>query len=61
MAIRHVAQGRQIVESQRQLIDHLKAIGRPTGEAERMLYVYESSLRIFEDDLARLIAKEEAT
>lgn len=61
MAIRHVAQGRRIVASQMQLIEHLKAVGRPTAEAERTLYVYECSLRIFEDDLASIVAKEEAT
>jgi hypothetical protein len=60
MAFRHVAQGRQIVESQKRLIEHLKAAGRPTGPAERLLDLYESSLRIFEDDLASAIAKEEA-
>lgn len=61
IALRHVAQGRQIVESQRQLIDHLKSLGRPTVDAERVLYVYESGLRIFEDDLARIIANDETT
>lgn len=61
MAIRHVVRGRQIVESQKQLIEHLKATGRPTGDAERTLYIHECSLRIFEDDLANIVAEEEAT
>lgn len=58
MATRHVEAGRRIVDSQRQLIEQLRAGARPTVEAERLLSLYESSLQIFEQDLEAIIAKE---
>jgi hypothetical protein len=58
MAMRHVEAGRRIVESQRQLIEQLKTSARPTLEAERLLATYLSSLRIFEDELESILAKE---
>ncbi len=58
MATRHVATGQRIVDGQRLLLEHLKAGGRPFREAERLLALFEASLRIFEDDLESIIARQ---
>jgi hypothetical protein len=55
----HVQRGRQIVARQRSLIEQIRAQGRDTEEAEELLVRFEASLRIFEEDLARLEARTE--
>jgi hypothetical protein len=59
MANRHVARGREIVIDQQLLIERLKIGGGPTREAERLLETYEYSLRVFEDDLESILARED--
>ncbi len=59
MATRHAGAGRRVVASQRQLVERLKANGRPTLDAERLLWLFEASLRIFEDDLRDALTEQE--
>jgi hypothetical protein len=55
-----VAEARQIARRQTDSIERLKAARRPTREAEQVLYLLQSNLRILEEDLAG-IAEEEGT
>jgi hypothetical protein len=48
-AARHVAEGRRIVARQREIIARLAAQGSCTGDYERTLDIFVSSLRIFEE------------
>jgi hypothetical protein len=48
MAARHVAQGRLIVLNQKQIIRRLFEKGVSTSDAENLLYLFESTLRVFE-------------
>ena len=50
----HVLKGRTIVARQRALIERIRAARRDPQEAEDLLLSFESTLRIFEDDLQRL-------
>jgi hypothetical protein len=61
IATRAVAEARQIVDRQKDSIERLKAAQRPTREAEQVLYLLQSNLRILEEDLARTIAEEEGS
>ena len=54
LAQEHVAKGRAIVERQRELIARLRSLGHDTDEATRLLMQFETSLAIFEADLADL-------
>jgi hypothetical protein len=54
LALRHVENGRLIVDRQRTLIARIKALGVNTDEAESLLKAFERSQTIFEDDLADL-------
>ena len=54
LAERHVVEGHRIVERQRQLIAKIKACNGYSVQAEELLSVFEKSLVIFQDDLARL-------
>jgi hypothetical protein len=54
LAERHVAEGRRIVERQRQLIAKVKACNGYSVQAEELLSLFEKSLVIFEYDLARV-------
>jgi predicted DNA-binding transcriptional regulator YafY len=54
LAQSHVISGRQIVSRQRALIERLRAHGRDLADAEELMDRFEASLRIFEEDLARL-------
>jgi hypothetical protein len=54
LAWEHVAKGRAIVEKQRTLIDHIRAQGHNSGQAEGLLAQFEQTLVIFEQDLADL-------
>jgi hypothetical protein len=49
MAARHVAEGRRIVDRQRERIAQLKIAGHETVKHEEMLRVLENTLQIFED------------
>jgi hypothetical protein len=59
IANRHVATGRRIIEAQRRTVERLNRSGRPTDEAERLLALFESSVRGFEDDLEAVLRKED--
>jgi hypothetical protein len=48
-AVRHVAEGRLIVARQREIIARLRSQGSCTGDYERTLDIFVSSLRIFEE------------
>ena len=54
LAREHVSKGRQIVARQRALILQIREQRRDPAEAEDLLLRFESSLHIFEEDLARL-------
>ena len=54
MAVRHVAEARQIVVQQRERIARLKADGHSTVDHEKTLEVFETTLRIFEHDERRI-------
>jgi hypothetical protein len=60
IATRAVAEARQIVDRQKDSIERLKAARRATREAEQVLYLLQSNLKILEEDLTR-IAEEEGT
>jgi hypothetical protein len=49
LAVRHVAEGRQLVARQQERVARLREVGAPTLDAEQTLRVFESSLAIFED------------
>ncbi len=49
VAAQHAAEARRIVANQRGLIATLKAKGEPTVDAEGVLEVYLSSLKLLED------------
>jgi hypothetical protein len=57
-ALESVTKARDIVAKQRELIAEIKARGGDCGNMEDMLWVFERSLAIFEDDLAA-ITKEQ--
>ena len=48
LAAMRAAEARRLAAAQRQFIEGLKATGSPTLDAERMLMIYESSLRHLE-------------
>lgn len=54
MAARHVAEGKRIVARQRTLIARHEEAGRSTVDSEKLLALFERTLRIFEDDLQAL-------
>ena len=54
MAVRHVAEARRIVEEQRRRIASAKEVGNATLDLEQTLQMFESTLRIFEDDERRI-------
>jgi hypothetical protein len=54
MAARHVAEGRRIVDAQRERIAKLKIAGYETVKHEEMLRVLENALQIFEDHKRQL-------
>jgi hypothetical protein len=53
-ALEHVTKARDIVAKQRKLIAEIRARGGDCGNMEDMLWVFERSLAIFEDDLAAI-------
>ena len=53
-AARHVAEGRRIVNAQRERIAKFKIAGRETLKHEEMLRVLENTLQIFEDHQRQL-------
>jgi hypothetical protein len=53
-AVRHVVEGRRIVERQRGLLDRLIAQGHDTSDAQSTLDLFTRTLRIFEDHLREL-------
>lgn len=54
VASARVAQARQFVGGQRDLIAKLQTAGQPTVEAEKTLQIYESSLRHLEEHERKL-------
>ena len=54
LAREHVRKGRAIVARQRALIDRVRFADGATGKDEMLLALFERTLGIFEDDLARL-------
>ena len=52
LAQRHVLESRKIIEQQKRLIERRKKSGLDTTSAEALLRSFESSLEIFERDLA---------
>jgi hypothetical protein len=57
VARRHVVDGRRIVATQRLRIERLRADGRDTESAERILRLFERSQDIFEKHLRELEAE----
>jgi hypothetical protein len=57
VARRHVLDGRQLVASQRLRVERLRAAGRNTDSAERILGLFEKSQDIFERHLRDLEAE----
>ena len=53
-AMRHVIEGRRIVERQRQRVKELASSGLSTEEAARTLDLFERTLAIFEQHLSDL-------
>jgi hypothetical protein len=53
-ALKRVTKARDIVAKQRKLIAEIRARGGDCGNMEDMLWVFERSLAIFEDDLAAI-------
>ena len=56
LAAMRAAEARQLVAAQRQIIEGLKTTGSPMRDAQRMLMIYESSLRhleAYEDKLRK--------
>jgi hypothetical protein len=53
-AVRHVQRARQIVRKQKVLIERLRAVGADIADAQDTLEAFESSLKIFEDQLRYL-------
>jgi hypothetical protein len=53
-ALKRVTEARDIVAKQRKLIAEIRACGGDCGKVEDMLWVFERSLAIFEDDLAAI-------
>lgn len=45
----HVAQGKEIIERQRERVERLKATGRPALDAERTLNLFIRTQKLFED------------
>ena len=58
LARTHVQKGREIVARQRDLIARMRALRADPARAEDLLGQFERTLRIFEDDLARLELKK---
>jgi hypothetical protein len=56
VARRHVLDGRQLVADQRLRLERLRADGRNTDSAERILGLFERSQDIFETHLRELEA-----
>ncbi len=56
-AARHVRDVQPNIERQRQLIERLRALGRPTQEAEALLATFVEIQRGHEEHLARLRAQ----
>jgi hypothetical protein len=56
-AMRHVAEGRRIVDRQRALVARLKEAGLDANAAEDLLAQFERTLAVFEDDLAAAIGR----
>jgi hypothetical protein len=54
---RHVAGGRRLIAAQLDLIQSLKALGRPTHNAEVTLETFERIQAIYEDHLKALTSK----
>jgi hypothetical protein len=48
----HVTKARHIITRQRELISEIRACGGDCKDADDLLSIFESSLVIFEDDLA---------
>jgi hypothetical protein len=54
LALKHVEDGRRVVEQQRALVRRLKAAGFNVARPEELLQLFEQSQRLFEEDLADL-------
>ena len=59
-AERHVRDGGVIVTRQRDLIERLRGKGLSTVRSEELLVTFKQSQAIFEEDLARIAAKDGA-
>jgi hypothetical protein len=55
---KHVSGGRRIIKKQRELIRRIRATGRDCEGSEALLAQFETSLAIFEQDLADLIERD---
>ncbi len=58
-ACRHAANGRQVIDRQRDLIKRQKAFGADTTKSEALLATFEQSQAIFESDVARIRQERE--
>jgi hypothetical protein len=54
LALKHVEEGRRVIERQRALVRRLKAAGFNVARPEQLLQLFEQSQRLFEEDLADL-------
>jgi hypothetical protein len=52
LALRHVLRASHMVANQKRLIEHLRAVGKPTEGVEKALETLRGSLRAYEMDLA---------
>lgn len=57
IAERHVREGEAIVSRQRRIVDELRRDGHDTADAERLLAVFEASLKSLWDHL-RIVQSE---
>jgi hypothetical protein len=56
-AKRHVTEGRRLIAAQEDLIKGLKALGKPTRNAELTLETFKRIQAIFEDHLKAITSK----
>ncbi len=49
LAVRRTAEARRIIAAQHEVVAKLKALGQPTLDAEGLLQVYDSSLKLLEN------------
>ena len=54
MVRRHIRQGVEIITRQREILERLRAYGRPTERSEALLLSFEDVQRMHEEHLARI-------